>query len=106
MRTGAALAAAAGAAESEPSALSDESDSKAGSAMHAPRPRKNRRRLYGLYRNAYTDEAITEGTDRDNTGNTTAWVHHGKLFALREDSIPYELDPITLETIGLAPFGT
>ena len=66
--------------------------------------RKNRRRLYGLYRNAYTDDAATAGTDRDNTGNTTAWVHHGKLFALREDSIPYELDPVTLETKGLAAF--
>ena len=67
--------------------------------------RKSRRRLYGAYRNAYTDDPSTAGTDRDNTGNTTAWVHHGKLFALREDSIPYELDPITLETIGKAKFG-
>ena len=67
--------------------------------------RANRRRLYGLYRNAHTDDPATAGTDRDNTGNTTAFVHHGKLFALREDSIPYELDPITLETIGVASFG-
>ncbi len=66
--------------------------------------RKNRRRLYGHYRNAYTDDPSTAGTDRDNTGNTTAWAHHGKLFALREDSIPYELDPVTLETKGLAAF--
>ncbi len=66
--------------------------------------RRNRRRLYGAYRNEYTDDPATKGTDRDNTGNTTAWVHHGKLFALREDSIPLELDPITLETIGPAAF--
>lgn len=66
--------------------------------------RKNRRRLYGAYRNAYTDDPSTAGTDRDNTGNTTAFTHHGKLFALREDSIPYELDPITLETLGLPAF--
>jgi carotenoid cleavage dioxygenase len=66
--------------------------------------RKNRRRLYGLYRNGYTDQPETAGTDRDNTGNTTAFVHHGKLFALREDSIPYELDPVTLETLGLPAF--
>jgi carotenoid cleavage dioxygenase len=66
--------------------------------------RKNRRRLYGAYRNEYTDDPSTAGTDRDNTGNTTAWVHHGKLFALREDSIPLELDPITLETRGPASF--
>ena len=67
--------------------------------------RKTRRRLYGAYRNAYTDDPSTAGTDRDNTGNTTAWVHHGKLFALREDSIPYELDPITLDTLAPATFG-
>ncbi|MEO6340235.1 MAG: carotenoid oxygenase family protein [Caulobacteraceae bacterium] len=66
--------------------------------------RKNRRRLYGAYRNGYADDPQTAGTDRDNTGNTTAFVHHGKLFALREDSIPYELDPITLETLGLPAF--
>ena len=66
--------------------------------------RKNRRRLYGHYRNGFADAPETAGTDRDNTGNTTAWVHHGKLFALREDSIPYELDPITLETLGLPEF--
>ena len=66
--------------------------------------RKTRRRLYGAYRNAYTDDPSTAGTDRDNTGNTTAFVHHGKLFALREDSIPYALDPITLETLGLPAF--
>ena len=67
--------------------------------------RKNRRRLYGHYRDPYADDAATAGTDRDNTGNTTAWVHRGRLFALREDSIPYELDPITLETLGKARFG-
>jgi carotenoid cleavage dioxygenase len=66
--------------------------------------RKNRRRLYGAYRNGFADAPETAGTDRDNTGNTTAWVHHGKLFALREDSIPYALDPITLETLGLPEF--
>jgi carotenoid cleavage dioxygenase-like enzyme len=65
--------------------------------------RRNRRRLFGAYRNAYTDDPSTQGVDRDNTGNTTAWVHHGKLFALREDSIPYELDPITLETLEVSP---
>jgi len=65
--------------------------------------RKSRRRLFGAYRNAFADDPSTRGVDRDNTGNTTAWVHHGKLFALREDSIPYELDPITLETLEVSP---
>ncbi len=44
------------------------------------------------------------GIDRDNTANTSAFWHHGKLHALREDSIPTELDPDTLETRGPAAF--
>lgn len=35
---------------------------------------------------------------RDNTGNTYAWYFNGRLFALREDSHPNEIDPVTLET--------
>lgn len=46
------------------------------------------RRLYGKYRNQHTDEATTAGTNRDNTANTYGFFHHGKLFALREDSQP------------------
>ena len=62
--------------------------------------RKARRRLYGIYRNEFTDDPSTAGTDRDNTANTHAFSHHGKLFALREDSYPTEIDPKTLETLG------
>lgn len=63
------------------------------------RERAARRRLYGKYRNAFTDDPSTAGTDRDNTGNTNAFAHNGRLFALREDSPPYEIDPATLETL-------
>jgi len=34
------------------------------------------------------------------TGNTNAVFHAGKLLALKEDDLPYEIDPDTLETIG------
>ncbi len=63
------------------------------------RERQARRRLYGSYRNRFTDDPETEGTDRDNTGNTYAFYHAGKLFALREDSLPHQIDPDTLETL-------
>jgi carotenoid cleavage dioxygenase-like enzyme len=59
---------------------------------------KARRRLYGKYRNKYTDEPDAPQVDRNNTGNTYAHYHAGRLFALREDSHPYMLDPETLET--------
>ncbi|MGW1419966.1 carotenoid oxygenase family protein [Bradyrhizobium manausense] len=62
--------------------------------------RRVRRRLYGKYRNEFTDDASTTGTDRDNTANTYAFSHHGRLFALREDSHPTEIDPRTLQTLG------
>lgn len=61
--------------------------------------REARSRIYGHYRNPYTDDPSTEGTDRDNTGNTYAFFHGGRLFALREDSWPHQIDPDTLDTL-------
>lgn len=61
--------------------------------------RQAHRRLYGRYRNRHTDAFETRDTDRDNTGNTTALFHAGKLFALREDSLPHQIDPDTLDTL-------
>ena len=67
--------------------------------------RKARKRLFGLYRNPYTDDAsVADAKDRDNTANTNAVVHAGRLFALREDSRPTELDQDTLETKGVWDF--
>jgi carotenoid cleavage dioxygenase-like enzyme len=65
-----------------------------------------RRRLYGKYRNKYTDDdSVSNLPNRDNTGNTFAFAHHGELYALREDSLPYRLDPDTLETLEVGQFG-
>lgn len=70
------------------------------------REREARRRLYGVYRNKYTDDdSVSNIPQRDNTGNTYAFNHHGELFMLREDSRPYRLDPATLETLGVGDFG-
>lgn len=68
--------------------------------------RAARRRLYGAYRNKYSDDpSVSNLPNRDNTGNTYAFAHHGELYALREDSRPYRLDPQTLETLGEGRFG-
>jgi len=61
--------------------------------------RKARRSLFGLYRNVYTDAPEAKGLGR-GTANTTTVFHGGRLFALKEDSLPMELDPDTLETRG------
>ncbi|UJW84974.1 carotenoid oxygenase family protein [Devosia sp. SL43] len=67
-----------------------------------------RRQLYGYYRNPHTDDA--EVRDIDNPGrrtaaNTTPVILAGKLYATKEEGLPYEIDPNTLETVGETDFG-
>ena len=66
--------------------------------------RKAGRALFGMYRNPLTDEDSVKGMIR-GTANTTPIVHAGKLFALKEDSPPLIMDPLTLETEGYSTFG-
>jgi carotenoid cleavage dioxygenase-like enzyme len=61
--------------------------------------RQARRALFGAYRNPYTDDPSVQGKGR-GVANTTPVFHGGRLFALKEDSRPWEIDPVTLETIG------
>ncbi|WP_248796464.1 carotenoid oxygenase family protein [Pseudomonas sp. MWU13-2105] len=65
--------------------------------------RKARRALFGAYRNPFTDLPEVSGKD-NNTANTSVMWHHGKLYALKESGRPYELDPLTLETLGERDF--
>ena len=64
-----------------------------------------RRNLFGRYRNRYTNDPSVDPTVAMGTANTTAMFHAGKLYALKEDDHPYELDPDTLETIGKSDLG-
>jgi carotenoid cleavage dioxygenase len=57
------------------------------------------RRLFGRYRNKYTDDPSVAGMNR-NLANTNVLIHHGVLLALREDSPPVAMDPVTLATLG------
>jgi len=61
--------------------------------------RAARRALFGAYRNPFTDDPSVSGID-GNTANTTAFWHHGCLYALKEAARPTRMDPITLETLG------
>lgn len=61
--------------------------------------RAARRALFGAYRNPFTDDTSVRGRNR-GTANTNILMHGGRLLALKEDSRPVELDPVTLETIG------
>lgn len=62
------------------------------------------RSLFGAYRNPFTDDESVAGMDR-TTANTAALYHAGKLFALKEDGLPYELDEYSLATLGRSDFG-
>jgi carotenoid cleavage dioxygenase len=72
--------------------------------------RAAKRQLYGLYRNPFTDDpSIREETIEQpylrTLANTNVLTHAGKLFAMKEDGPPYELDPKTLATKGPMTFG-
>lgn len=56
------------------------------------------RRLFGVYRNPFTDDPSVAKVSR-GTANTHVVFHAGKLFALKEDSPPVAVDPLTLETL-------
>jgi carotenoid cleavage dioxygenase-like enzyme len=57
------------------------------------------RPLFGRYRNKWTDDPSVRGVSR-NLANTNVLIHNGMLLALREDSPPVAMDPVTLRTLG------
>ncbi len=59
--------------------------------------------LFGAYRNPLTDDESVKGRIR-STANTMPIVHGGKLYALKEDSPPLIMDPLTMETEGFSDF--
>ncbi|WP_305664081.1 carotenoid oxygenase family protein [Frigidibacter sp.] len=65
--------------------------------------RAERESLFGLYRNAFTNDVRADGVHM-GTANTNVVQHNGLLLALKEDSPPYAMDPVTLETHGLYDF--
>src|SRR5699024_5465176 len=57
------------------------------------------RGLFGRYRNRFTAAPEAEGIHQ-GAANTNLMHHAGHLTALKEDDLPYELYPNTLETRG------
>jgi len=66
--------------------------------------RAARRQLFGYYRNPFTHDPEVQGRN-DTVSNTNIIMFAGRLLALKEDALPMELDPETLETIGFHDFG-
>jgi carotenoid cleavage dioxygenase len=65
--------------------------------------REAHRRLYGVYRNHYTDDPSVAKLER-SAANTHLYWHGGKMLVLKEDSLPWYVDPHTLETKGVWTF--
>jgi len=61
--------------------------------------RRHRRRLWGVYRNHLTDDPLVANVDR-GAANTHIYWHGGKMLMLKEDALPYAIDPHSLETHG------
>ncbi len=60
--------------------------------------RKARRQLYGYYRNPWTDDPSVRDLKHPNkrtVSNTATLIHGGKLFTLKEDGLPHQIDPTT-----------
>jgi carotenoid cleavage dioxygenase len=65
--------------------------------------RKAGRQLYGYYRNPYTDDpgiSDPRHPNRRTVSNTATFGFDGQLFTLKEDGLPYRIDPRTLQTQG------
>ncbi|KAF2204855.1 carotenoid oxygenase, partial [Delitschia confertaspora ATCC 74209] len=65
--------------------------------------RKANKRLFGLYRNPFTHHPCVR-TAIDSTANTNLVYWAGRLLALKEVALPYQVDPDTLDTIKYDPF--
>jgi carotenoid cleavage dioxygenase len=78
-----------------------------GRFVETERLRANRetgRMRFGYYRNRGTDDPDVAAI-KASAANTTAFAFGGKLFALKEDGLPYEIDPTSLATVGTSDLG-
>lgn len=62
------------------------------------------RSLFGEYRVPY-DRDPSAADVNDSTANTSTVFSAGKVLVLKEDGLPHEVDPDTLETIGRFDYG-
>ena len=62
--------------------------------------RKARRGLFGAYRNRFTDDPAVAGVDRTVANTTPGLARRASCSRSKEDGLPYEIDPVTLDTRG------
>lgn len=67
--------------------------------------RSARRAIFGKYRNRYTDDVRVRHKIH-STANTHVVYFEKQLLALKEDSLPYAMNPDSLETKGMSDHST
>jgi len=65
--------------------------------------KKAGRRLFGRYRNPFTDDPSVADVDRTVSNTTPVW-HAGRLLMTKEDGRAYQVDQHTLDTVGSYDF--
>ncbi len=63
------------------------------------------RALYRTFGTAFTGDRLKHGVGIESPLNVSIWKFAGKLLAFGEQGLPYEIDPVTLETLGEYTFG-
>jgi carotenoid cleavage dioxygenase-like enzyme len=63
------------------------------------------RALFRTFGTAFPEDRLVRGFALESPVNVSVFPWHGTLLALGEQGLPYELDPVTLETRGLYTFG-
>jgi all-trans-8'-apo-beta-carotenal 15,15'-oxygenase len=65
----------------------------------------SRRPVFRTFGTAFTGDALKRSIALESPANVSVYSFHKSLLAFGEQSLPWELDPNTLETIGLYNFG-
>lgn len=63
------------------------------------------RPVFRTFGTTFPGDALKRGIGLESPGNVSVYVFHGVLLAFGEQALPWQLDPDTLETVGLFHFG-
>lgn len=61
--------------------------------------------IFRTFGTAFADDHMRRGIALESPGNVSVYPYHGTLLAFGEQGLPWELDPVTLETRGTYTFG-
>jgi len=63
------------------------------------------RPIFRTFGTAFPGDSLNHGMALESPANVSVYPFHGKLLAFGEQALPWELDPLTLQTVGSFNFG-